>query len=412
MTKNTNPSRFNSYIASYDYFCKFFKEAKFEEKPELVVVCLYMVYGWMPTILDLKKHDTGTVSLSVDKLRTIGKILDKVKNLNSFEEIFSNGKNEESDFRKLKTFINNSVVGTSKVLHFCNPSVFAVFDSNICNAIFHPKKKPQQPTEKEYRLYLKGLYDLIENIHTPVLKRIFSPEYHSSNSLVRQVEWKIFQMAVSGNDDISLIRDYFKTRLIFYIHGFNSGPKVSKRIELNEVLAARVITLSYDSGACCEDNFNALVSQVHDVLKNVSLPEDVVVIGTSLGGFYAKRIAEHFHVCCIMINPVVDAVEELTRFVGEQTNFVSEKTYRFTEETLLSYKSFRQTSHESPTLIYVSSADELLENNYEKVCAEFEANAFIVETKTSHQVDFKELPDFFARIEALTKEKMAGKSVS
>ena len=63
-----------SYIASYDFLCGFVQRARFAENPELVVVSLHMVYGWMPTALDLVKHDKGANSLSSDKLQKIGKI--------------------------------------------------------------------------------------------------------------------------------------------------------------------------------------------------------------------------------------------------------------------------------------------------------------------------------------------------
>ena len=219
--------------------------------------------------------------------------------------------------------------------------------------------------------------------------------------------------------------------LIFYIHGFNSGPKVSKEVEINEILKTRLIPLSYDSSRECQKNLNDLISQVNGILsckdafasflfsdyeetldqQQWQWNEDVVIMGTSLGAFYAKRIAEYFHAYCVMINPVVDPVEELRRFIGEHVNFVSGKRYRFDEQTLLSYKAYRQTSLDSPTLIYVSSSDELLINNYEKVCSEFETSALIIETKTSHQVAFNELPDLVLRLTELT-QKLPYKSLS
>ncbi len=212
--------------------------------------------------------------------------------------------------------------------------------------------------------------------------------------------------------------------LIFYIHGFNSGPKVSKEVEINEILKTRLIPLSYDSSRECQKNLNDLISQVKGILsckdafasflfsdyeetldqQQWQWEEDVVIMGTSLGGFYAKRIAEYFHAYCVMINPVVDAVEELRRFIGEHVNFVSGKRYRFEEKTLLSYQAYRKTSFDSPTLIYVSSCDELLENNYEKVSSEFQTSSLIIKTNTSHQVHFKDLPDFAIRMSELTRK--------
>ena len=215
-----NKTLMKSYIASYNYLHGFVQNACFEEKPELVVVSLHMVYGWMPTALNLVKYEKVADSLSPDKLRKIGQILDRAKKAESFKEIFSSG-----DFSKLKTFINNSVVGASKILHFCKPDVFAIFDSKICNALFYPKFPSKNghhiPTITEYQSYLEGLHNLIQDLNTPNLNtlrlnKIFSPDYQSSISLIRQVESKIFEIAsrkngdLSENGDLSLIRSYFK----------------------------------------------------------------------------------------------------------------------------------------------------------------------------------------------------------
>jgi predicted esterase YcpF (UPF0227 family) len=212
--------------------------------------------------------------------------------------------------------------------------------------------------------------------------------------------------------------------LIFYIHGFNSGPKPSKAIEINEIVSANLITLSYDSSFECLYNINDLIYQVKDALgekenlspllaseSNVNFDpllnqknEDIIFMGTSLGGFYAKRLAEYFRTYCVMINPVIDPIMELRRFIGDHVNFVTGKQYRFTEKTLFSYQAYRKTSTYSPTLIFVSSCDELLSNNFEKVCFEFQNSAIIVKTNTSHQVRFKDLPSFDIRIRQLLRQ--------
>jgi hypothetical protein len=73
------------------------------------------IYGWMPTILRAE----GRKSVE--------------RNVN-FDEIANRLNNDgitESDF----TFLNGSVVGTSKFLHFWKPENFAIWDSNIRSAL-------------------------------------------------------------------------------------------------------------------------------------------------------------------------------------------------------------------------------------------------------------------------------------
>ncbi len=39
---------------------------------------------------------------------------------------------EKKDLEALKSLINNSLVGTSKLLHFINPEKYAIWDSRVC----------------------------------------------------------------------------------------------------------------------------------------------------------------------------------------------------------------------------------------------------------------------------------------
>lgn len=49
--------------------------------------------------------------------------------------------------------------------------------------------------------------------------------------------------------------------------------------------------------------------------------DDMVVIGSSLGGFYATVLAEHRGCRCAVINPAVNPARDLARYIGEQTAF-------------------------------------------------------------------------------------------
>lgn len=82
--------------------------------PRLVVQGAHMVYGWMPTILEVNRAE----------LEAAVKVLARIRS--SDDEPLS-----DEDWVQIKKAINNSLVGASKLAHFIAPERVAIWDSNI-----------------------------------------------------------------------------------------------------------------------------------------------------------------------------------------------------------------------------------------------------------------------------------------
>lgn len=108
----THIDRAQSYICSYPHILSAMKTPHVLD--EQAFVCgAHMVYGWMPTILEIHISESVDVHAGVallNKARIAGRL--------SCEEI-----------EQLASLINHSVVGASKLLHFVNPEAFAIWDS-------------------------------------------------------------------------------------------------------------------------------------------------------------------------------------------------------------------------------------------------------------------------------------------
>ena len=113
------------YLFSYKYFINYFKNIDKKLDVESLVISSHFVYGWMPTIISL-----NTNKVKIDKILEI---------LNGIKENKINL--EKQDLTDLKTIINNSVVGTSKLLHFIAPENYAIWDSRIYNYIINDQNK-------------------------------------------------------------------------------------------------------------------------------------------------------------------------------------------------------------------------------------------------------------------------------
>ena len=115
LEKLTDIKTDNSYIISYPHILSYASDiTTFSESD--VVRLSHMVYGWMPTVLDLYFPENGI------SLTEAAQLLQKAR---------EKGNLTESDFSELKALVNNSMVGVSKLLHFIAPEHYAIWDSKI-----------------------------------------------------------------------------------------------------------------------------------------------------------------------------------------------------------------------------------------------------------------------------------------
>ena len=163
-----------TYDISYPEFVNFFKNIQVINKHHLVIG-INFTYGWMPTILDFR---TNKFEESVE-------ILNKVKN--GIIPLVS-------ELEILKGLFNNSIVGTSKLLHFITPDKFAIWDSRVYRYL--TTKEPYENRIGSCETYLKYLefcnylssIKEFENIH-----KIVCDEIGYSMTKLRTVELIMYQ---------------------------------------------------------------------------------------------------------------------------------------------------------------------------------------------------------------------------
>ena len=60
-------------------------------------------------------------------------------------------------------------------------------------------------------------------------------------------------------------------------------------------------------------------------------PEEVTLVGSSLGGFYATWLTEHLGCRAVLVNPAITPHEGLRAYLGPQKNLYTGHAYEFTE---------------------------------------------------------------------------------
>jgi hypothetical protein len=155
------------YFRSYNHILDYFESInEFKEKD--IYIGGQIVYGWMPTIFTLVKKNVG--------LENTLKILKNVKT--STERI------DIKEFQELSKYINNSIVGTSKLLHFIKPQLYPIFDSKINSYLYknyNEENYNKTITINNYQKYLILIDNLIEENDCDDYKEIKTLLYDKYN---------------------------------------------------------------------------------------------------------------------------------------------------------------------------------------------------------------------------------------
>lgn len=108
---------------------------------------------------------------------------------------------------------------------------------------------------------------------------------------------------------------------IVYIHGFNSSPVSDKGLLISKNFDS--VCPSYDFLGDANENLASIESQLHG--------DDFVFVGSSLGGYYALKLAKKYSSKLVLINPSINPKESLKKYgVAEEIlNSYSESEMSF-----------------------------------------------------------------------------------
>ncbi len=173
--------------------------------------------------------------------------------------------------------------------------------------------------------------------------------------------------------------------LIIYIHGFNSSPASAKAQQFIAAsqqradISLEVPELPHDPRMAIE----ALENLVKDARAGVHL-----LVGSSLGGYYATYLADKHGCRAALVNPAVSPVKHLgDGFIGMQKNLYTGEEYEFTRE----FAEFLDTLDvESPVLpenflVLLQTRDEVLD--YRLAVERYRGSVQVVQDGGSHRFE-------------------------
>ena len=152
------------------------------------------------------------------------------------------------------------------------------------------------------------------------------------------------------------------TTHLLYLHGFRSSPQSTKA----QMMAARVQADHKKVRWWCPQlpptppEAMALVQR-----GTADWPADqMAVVGSSLGGFYATALAQQRGCRAVVLNPAVDPARDLAAHIGEQTAWHDPAEHFFFRPEYIDELRALQTgplTHPERTFAVIAKGDELLD---------------------------------------------------
>ena len=151
--------------------------------------------------------------------------------------------------------------------------------------------------------------------------------------------------------------------MLFYIHGFNTGANGTKAKQIAEYFD-NLSFYCFDQSYHPKQAIEKLYRDIEFCRKNEGIEaSQVVLIGSSLGGFYARYLMTKQPYNSVLINPSIDPYTSLKPALGAWRNFVTGEKYLWQTEHLDALRHYyvSNSALKGEVLLLVDVEDEVLD---------------------------------------------------
>ena len=150
-----------------------------------------------------------------------------------------------------------------------------------------------------------------------------------------------------------------------YLHGFLSSPASTKAQQLIQYFdqldmanQLSVPTLGFEPATAIRQADQA----VQDMLNQPGI-EQVFIIGSSLGGFYATYLSNKYRCKAVLVNPAVRPYDLFDQYLGPNEHFYDGKTYMLEMKHIEQLRALEVEELKQPEqlLLLLQTGDETLD---------------------------------------------------
>jgi predicted esterase YcpF (UPF0227 family) len=149
--------------------------------------------------------------------------------------------------------------------------------------------------------------------------------------------------------------------MILYLHGFRSSPQSMKA----RLTGERMAQLGRSAEFICPQLPASPKLAMELALKLVDgiPPDELTIIGSSLGGYYATWMAEKLGCRAVLLNPAVVPMLDLDQHVGVTTAYHSDEPFEFKPEYIEELRALAvpQVSQPERYFLVACTGDEVLD---------------------------------------------------
>lgn len=171
-------------------------------------------------------------------------------------------------------------------------------------------------------------------------------------------------------------------KVLLSLHGFHSSPQSLKARQLGEYIATHhpEITFICPQLPCLPEQMWELIESIFEKHKN----DTIGVVGSSLGGYLATKVAQIYKNRVILVNPAVTPYLLLQIYAGEQIHPYIGQPYQIDNSYMQHLKSLDVDNINNPECFWVllQQGDEVLD--YQQAITKYNACKITCETGGDH----------------------------
>ena len=196
-----------------------------------------------------------------------------------------------------------------------------------------------------------------------------------------------------------------KTPYVLYLHGFLSSPQSAKAKQALTYCQQQGIEI--DIPALTEGPAATIAALRERLEAGIARTGSAVLIGSSLGGYYATYLANHYGLRAALINPAVRPYLLLRDYLGEQRNYHTGAVHEVTEAQMQELLDIEVKELAAPEnfLVMLQTGDETLD--YREAATKYAESRLKIHEGGDHSYQGfdDELPQLFAFLLSRTASK-------